>query len=101
MTRPPKAAQKFRTELMQKVVACKDDEVLFADLFLHHKVHKHNEPFLRTREKWVIYRSGRKVGKSTTTAIKAIHFAWFAPFMLHTVEDRCDILIISLSLIHI
>ena len=97
MPRPTKEQQKFRTETMNRILKCKDDEVEFADLFLHHKVHEHNKPFLRTREKWVIYRSGRKVGKSTTTAIKAIHFAWFAPFMLHTVEDRCDIVIVSIT----
>jgi hypothetical protein len=40
-----------------------------------------------------VYRSGRQVGKTMSTAVKAIHFAFFAPLMLETVNKECTIVI--------
>ena len=40
-----------------------------------------------------MYRSGRQVGKTMSTAVKAIHFAFFAPLMLKTVTNDCTIVI--------
>ena len=87
----------FRKEYTQRLLDCKDDVALFGETFLDHKVHDYNEGFLNCKEKCVLYRSGRKVGKSTSAAVKTLHFAWFAPFLLKTVRDRCDIVIVSVT----
>lgn len=96
MARPKAELIKEREELFKKLVECKDKPSVFSDLFLDHQVHDYNIPYVNALDKWLIYRSGRKVGKTMSTAVKAIHFAWYAPFMnMEAIKDRCDILIVA------
>ena len=90
-----KEQDKFREELMQTVLNCKDQPSLFASKFLGYEPYEYNKGYLDAPDKWIVYRAGRKVGKTMTTAAKVIHFAWFAPFMLDTVNDLCEIVIVA------
>ena len=45
------------------------------------------------RDRFIVYRSGRQVGKTMSTAVKAVHFAFFAPVLLDTVTNECTIVI--------
>ena len=49
--------------------------------------------YVNCQDRFIVYRSGRQVGKTMSTAVKAIHFAFFAPLMLKTVKDECTIVI--------
>lgn len=95
MARPDDKIVDARKKMLQILLECKQDPALFAEKILHYKPFDYNIPYLRCLEKFVILRSGRKVGKTYNTAAKAIHFAWFAPFLLKTVDDVCEILIVA------
>ena len=95
MTRPTNEQEEFRKKLVENVLRCKDSGSAFAEEFLGYKPYEYNKGYLDARDKWIVYRAGRKVGKTQTTAAKVIHFAWFAPFMLDTVDDRCEIVIVA------
>ena len=48
------------------------------------------------KSRWIVYRAGRKVGKSTSTAVKILHIAWFANIIYkNTVTDVCNVLIVA------
>ena len=51
------------------------------------------QQYVDCKERFIVYRSGRQVGKTMSTAVKAIHFAFFAPLMLKTVKHECTIVI--------
>lgn len=57
---------------MQNVM---DDPLKFTELFLGIEVHDYNKSFLIDQSKYVIYKTGRQVGKSLMCAAKALHKA--------------------------
>ena len=95
MGRSTEEQDKFRKELMETVLKCKDSPSLFAKKFLGYTPYDYNALYLDAPDKWIVYRAGRKVGKTMSTAAKVLHFAWFAPFMQKTVQDRCEIVIVA------
>lgn len=96
MARPTNDQINFRQQLLQKLVDCRTSPSKFAETFLGYQPYDYNKGYLDASDKWLVYRAGRKVGKTQTTAAKALHFAWYAPYMgLGTVHDRCDILIVA------
>ena len=96
MARPDKDKVDFRKNLLQTLLDCRQKPSKFASTFLGYEPFDYNAEYLDAPDKWIVYRAGRKVGKTQTTAAKCLHFAWYAPFMgIGTVKDRCDILIVA------
>ena len=95
MGRQPAENKDFRENLLKTLVACKDSPSLFAQKILQYEPYWYNSEYLECKDKWVVYRTGRKCGKTYSAAAKALHFAWFAPFMLSTVHDVCEIIMVA------
>lgn len=95
MARPENETIEARKRLAQNLILCKKKPSKFAELFLHYKPYEYNIAYLDCMEQRVIYRTGRKTGKTYSTATKVLHFAWFAPFLKKTVTDVCEILIVA------
>jgi hypothetical protein len=86
---------KERQEFVETITDCAQSPSKFAEVFLDHKVFDYNKKYVDCKDRFIVYRSGRQVGKTTSTACKAIHFAFFAPIMLETVKKECTIIIAS------
>ena len=82
-----------RLDFVKTVTECAQSPTKFAEVFLDHKVFDYNKKYLDCKDRFIVYRSGRQVGKTVSTAIKAIHFAFFAPVMLETIKNECTIVI--------
>ena len=93
MARPQKEVLEERKNFMQVVTECAADPSLFSEVFLDHKLFPYNKKYVNCQDRFIVYRSGRQVGKTMSTAVKAIHFAFFAPLMLKTIKHECIILI--------
>jgi len=93
MARPRKEILQERQNFMQVVADCAKDPSLFSEVFLDHKLFPYNKKYVNCNDRFIVYRSGRQVGKTMSTAVKTIHFAFFAPLLLSTVKHECIILI--------
>ena len=71
---------------------------VFVDQFLGFNVFDYNKVFLDCYDRFIVYRTGRQVGKSTNAALKAIHFAYFAPLFASNIDTGvANVVIASLS----
>jgi hypothetical protein len=93
MPRPDTQTIKDRKDLLQTIAECADKPSRFSEVFLDHDVFEYNKKYVDCQDRFIVYRSGRQVGKTMSTAVKAIHFAFFAPLMLKTVKHECTIVI--------
>jgi phage terminase large subunit-like protein len=93
MTRPTTEEVEEREQFMQTVADCASNPSKFSEIFLDHKLFDYNEKYVNCQDRFIVYRSGRQVGKTMSTAVKTIHFAFFAPLMLETVKNECIIVI--------
>ena len=93
MARPTKSDVEERQEFMQTIADCAKNPSLFSEVFLGHKLFDYNQKYVNCKDRFIVYRSGRQVGKTMSTAAKAVHFAFFAPLMLKTVKNDCTIVI--------
>ena len=93
MPRPTTEEITERKDLLQALTDCSKSPSKFSEMFLNHKVFDYNKKYVDCEDRFIVYRSGRQVGKTMSTAVKAIHFAFFAPLMLKTVKDECTIVI--------
>ena len=93
MARPTKQELEERQQFMQVVTDCASNPSKFSEIFLDHKLFDYNRKYVDCTDRFIVYRSGRQVGKTMSTAVKCIHFAFFAPLMLDTVKDECTIVI--------
>tara|TARA_R110002020_G_scaffold233_5_gene1235 strand:- start:4432 stop:5814 length:1383 start_codon:yes stop_codon:yes gene_type:complete len=93
MTRPTTEEVEEREQFMQTVADCATDPSKFSEVFLDHKLFDYNKKYVNCNDRFIVYRSGRQVGKTMSTAVKTIHFAFFAPLMLETVKNECIIVI--------
>jgi len=93
MPRPTKEQMAERQQFIQVVADCADNPSKFSEVFLDHKLFDYNKKYVDCQDRFIVYRSGRQVGKTMSTAVKCIHFAFFAPLMLDTVKDECTIVI--------
>jgi len=93
MGRPTTEELAERQNFMQVVAECADSPSKFSEIFLGHKLFDYNIKYVDCQDRFIVYRSGRQVGKTMSTAVKAIHFAFFAPLMLETVNKECTIVI--------
>ena len=93
MARPDTQTIEDRKDLLQTIAECADKPSKFSEVFLDHDVFDYNKRYVDCQDRFIVYRSGRQVGKTMSTAVKAIHFAFFAPLMLKTVKHECTIVI--------
>lgn len=93
LPRPEADVIKDRENLLQTIADCADSPSMFSKVFLDHDVFDYNKKYVDCKDRFIVYRSGRQVGKTMSTAVKAIHFAFFAPLMLKTVNHECTIVI--------
>ena len=93
MPRPDTQTIEDRKDLLQTIAECADKPSRFSEVFLDHDVFEYNKKYVDCQDRFIVYRSGRQVGKTMSTAVKAIHFAFFAPLMLKTVKHECTIVI--------
>ena len=93
MARPQKEVLEERQNFLQTLTECATNPALFSKVFLNHELFPYNEKYVNCKDRFIVYRSGRQVGKTMSTAVKAIHFAYFAPIMLKTVNADCTIVI--------
>jgi len=63
--------QKYGEIFLQSLL----DPVVFSEIFLKFKPHPYQDPFLRDNSPRIVACCGRQVGKTTLSAIKALHFA--------------------------
>jgi len=70
----------------------------FVAQFIGFNVFDYNKAFLDCYDRFIVYRTGRQVGKSTNAALKAIHFAFFAPLFASNIDTGvANVVIASLS----
>ncbi len=93
MARPDAEVLEERQNLLQQITECAATPSKFSEIFLGHDVFDYNKKYVDCQDRFIVYRSGRQVGKTMSTAVKAIHFAFFAPLMLKTVKHECTIVI--------
>ena len=93
MARPQKEVLEERQNFLQTLTECATDPTKFSKIFLNHELFPYNQKYVNCKDRFIVYRSGRQVGKTMSTAVKAIHFAYFAPLMLKTVNVDCTIVI--------
>jgi len=93
LVRPTNEEIKERKDFMQVIAECATNPSKFSEVFLNHKLFDYNQKYVNCKDRFIVYRSGRQVGKTMSTAVKAIHFAFFAPLQLKTVKDECTIVI--------
>ena len=93
MPQPTKELVAERQNFMQNIVDCVNQPSKFSDAFLGHKLFDYNKGYVDCQDRFIVYRSGRQVGKTMSTAVKTIHFAFFAPLLSDTVNHECIIVI--------
>jgi hypothetical protein len=93
MVRPTTEELQERQDFMQSISDCASSPSKFSEVFLGHEVFDYNKKYVDCTDRFIVYRSGRQVGKTMSTAVKAVHFAFFAPLMLKTVKAECTIVI--------
>jgi len=67
---------------------CAEQPSYFSKAFLDHELHKYNAEYVDCKDRFIIYRSGRQAGKTMSTAAKAIHWAFFAPLLVHDKQQK-------------
>jgi len=93
MVRPTDDELRDRKDFIQTIAECAKKPSLFSKIFLNHELFDYNIKYVDCQDRFIVYRSGRQVGKTMSTAVKAVHFAFFAPLMLKTVNKECTIVI--------
>jgi len=82
----------------QELVKCAKSCSYFIKMFTGFNVFDYNKAFLDCYDRFIVYRTGRQVGKSTNAGIKAIHFAYFAPLFASNIDTGvANVVIASLS----
>lgn len=95
MVRPEKLVAEDRKNLIKLLDECIDKPSVFAKTFLKMEMFPINAEYADCKERFIIFRSSRQIGKTTSTAVKTIHFAFFAPLLHENILDTCDIVIVA------
>ena len=82
-----------RRNFVESLTECITKPSAFSEIFLGHKLFEYNKKYVDCMDRFIVYRSGRQVGKTMSTAVKTVHFAFFAPLLLETVGRECTIVI--------
>jgi len=97
-SRPPiervRDEKEYAERLTKSIASCS----YFVDQFIDFDTFDYNRTFLDCEDRFIVYRTGRQVGKSTNLALKAIHFGYFAPLKASNLgEGVANVVIASLS----
>ena len=85
-------------EYAQALVKSAKSCSFFVEQFIGFKVFNYNKVFLDCMDRFIVYRTGRQVGKSTNAGLKAIHFGYFAPLFASNIDTGvANVVIASLS----
>ena len=71
MVRPTQEIVDDRKQLLQTIADCADTPSKFSEIFLDHKLFPYNKEYVDSKERFIVYRSGRQVGK--TMSLSLIH----------------------------
>lgn len=88
MTKPSKDITEKREKLMTMVADMAKSPSKFSETMLGHKLYSYNQQYADSKERFLIYRSGRQAGKTMTTAVKTIHWSFFAPIMSKDAKQK-------------
>ena len=94
MAKPEADIIKRRENLMTMVAEMAKSPTKFSEVLLGHKLFAYNAKYADSTERFLIYRSGRQAGKTMTTAVKAIHWSFFAPLMSKDAKEKKEATII-------
>ncbi len=94
MGKPLKEITEKREKLMSMVAEMAKKPSVFSKTLLGHELFKYNAEYADSDERFLIYRSGRQAGKTMTTAVKAIHWAFFAPILSKDAREKREGVII-------
>lgn len=93
MARPDADVIEERKNFIETISKCAVSPSVFSKVFLGHELFDYNAKYVDCKERFIVYRSGRQVGKTMSTAVKTIHFAFFAPLLMESVKHECVIVI--------
>lgn len=93
MARPTDELIQERKEFINTIYECAKKPSLFSKVFLNHELFDYNAKYVDCKDDFIVYRSGRQVGKTMSTAVKAIHYAFFAPTMSDVIKNECVVVI--------
>jgi len=97
-TKPPIEEIEDPVVYAQELIKCAKSCTHFSEQFMGLKIFDYNKAFLDCFDRFIVYRTGRQVGKSRNAAIKAIHFGFFAPLFAHNLDEgQANVVIASLS----
>ena len=89
MARPYDEDIEARKNFLNKLKVCAEKPSVFSKVFLGHDLHEYNAKYVDCMdERFIMYRSGRQAGKTMSTAVKAIHFAFFAPLLIYDKKKK-------------
>lgn len=89
-----RSEKEYAERLTRSISSCS----YFVDQFIDFDTFDYNRAFLDCEDRFIAYRTGRQVGKSTNLALKAIHFGYFAPLKASNLgEGVANVVIASLS----
>jgi len=95
MGRPEDEVIEERKKFIGTIKECADKPSVFSKVFLDHVLHKHNAEYVDCNDRFIMYRSGRQAGKTMSTAVKAIHWAFFAPLRVYDKHQKEAIILIA------
>lgn len=93
MVTPSKEMLEERQNFMQVLTNCVHKPSTFSEIFLNHKLFDYNVKYVDCQDRFIVYRSGRQVGKTMSTAVKIVHYALFAPLLSDIINRECVIVI--------
>ena len=91
--KPTKELLAERQNFLQTIMDCVNKPSVFSQVFLNHKLFEYNKKYVDCQDRFIVYRSGRQVGKTMSTAVKIIHYALFAPLLSDIINRECIIVI--------
>jgi phage terminase large subunit-like protein len=94
MTKSSKEITDKREKLMTMVADMAKSPSKFSEVMLGHKLFKYNADYADSNERFLIYRSGRQAGKTMTTAVKTIHWSFFAPILSQDAREKKEGIVI-------
>lgn len=95
MARPDDETIEERKKFIGTIKKCAEKPSVFSKVFLDHELHKYNAEYVDCNDRFIMYRSGRQAGKTVSTAVKAIHFAFFAPLKVYDKHQKEAVILIA------
>jgi len=88
MARTEKEIIEKREKMLNLVAEMAKSPSKFSEVMLEHELFDYNKKYVDSTERFIIYRSGRQAGKTMSTAVKAIHWSFFAPILSKDAREK-------------